>query len=367
MRQLTIGLRNALLSARVSIRPGIALLAVTIAGFSFAQEAPEAAAKPLKLFESGETLDVEITAPWRRLIREINNENPWPAQMTWTDETGQVHTVDITVERRGLTRQQVCNFPPIRLRMDKAVVKGTTFRGQKSLKMVTHCDKGDRWEQYYIKEMLAYLMFNRVTDLSFRVRPLAVRYVESEGGASQSPKFAFVIEDDGDVAKRNGLKKIEVFDIEPTQIEAGYASQYSLFQYMIGNVDWASLGGPGSEKCCHNAKMIGADPAGSLIPVPYDFDSAGLVDAHYAAPPEGLPIRNVTDRLFRGFCVHNSTLENARQQFLALEPEMFALVDNESRLSSRNGKIATRFLQAFFDTLKDDRAFQKEIIGKCRK
>ncbi len=36
--------------------------------------------------------------------------------------------------------------------------------------------------------------------------------------------------------------------------------------------------------------------------VPYDFDSSGLVNAHYAAPPEGLRVRNIRQRLYRGFC-----------------------------------------------------------------
>ncbi len=324
--------------------------------------------KPLKLFESAETLSIEIEAPWRRLQRDARNQDPYPATMTWTDETGRTVTVPVTVGRRGLTRQVVCPFPPIRIRMEKEDVKGTTFRGEKSLKMVTHCDKGDRFEQYYIKEYLAYLMYNRVTDLSFRVRALDVKYAESEGGSSQSGRFAFVIEDDSDVAKRNGMKKMGLYDIDPEQLEPVTGSRYALFQYMIGNVDWASLGGPGSEKCCHNAELIGAEGATeNLVAVPYDFDSAGLVDAHYAAPPEGLPIRQVTDRLFRGFCAHNSTLQQARQEFLGLESDMYAIVNDEPRLSSRNNKIITRFLDEFFEVLKDDGAFEEEITGSCRK
>ncbi|MDX1397911.1 MAG: hypothetical protein R3204_05230, partial [Oceanospirillum sp.] len=61
--------------------------------------------------------------------------------------------LDLTVERRGIKRQDACRFPPIRLRFEKDVVKGTAFRGEKSLKMVTHCEKSDRFDQYYILEM----------------------------------------------------------------------------------------------------------------------------------------------------------------------------------------------------------------------
>jgi hypothetical protein len=358
---------------QVRLPPGgllcLALILLTPLNPAVAQEEGAAAesAQPRKLFESSETLALTIRAPWRKLISDAGNEKPYPATMTYTDESGQAQTVDITVERRGLTRQRICAFPPIRLRFDKTQVKGTAFRGQKALKMVTHCDTGDRWEQYYVKELLAYRMYNRVTELSFRVRPLAVQYVEADGGSSRSPRFAFLIEDDSDVAGRNSLEKVDLLDIEPEQLEPQTANRLALFQYMIGNVDWSTLGGPGAELCCHNAKLMGANPTNDLIAVPYDFDSAGLVDAAYAAPNEGLPIVEVTDRLFRGFCVHNQTLESARHEFLALEPEIFALVRAESRLSPRNLKIMSRFLNEFFDTLKSDRAFNKEIIRRCRK
>lgn len=343
----------------------VAAIAIASATLAAQEKDDSGTPKPPGLFEKQGTLQIEIEAPWRRLIRDRKDEFPYEGTMTWTDEAGQ-HTVPVTVERRGLTRQRVCAFPPIRLRMDKAVVKGTAFRGQKSLKLVTHCDKGDRWEQYYVKEMLAYRMYNLMTELSFRVRPLDMSYIESEGGSSQT-RFAFAIEDDSDVAKRNGLEKLDVFEIDPKQLEPVQASRYALFQYMIGNADWSTLGGPGSEMCCHNAKLIGTSPDSQLVPIPYDFDSAGIVDAHYAAPNEGLPIRYVTDRLYRGFCAHNATLEAARQEILALESEIYALVQSEEQLSGRNVKVASRYLEEFFDTMKNDRAFEKEIIRACRK
>ncbi|MFC2096584.1 hypothetical protein ACFLQ3_02680 [Bacteroidota bacterium] len=43
-----------------------------------------------------------------------------------------------------------------------------------------------------------------------------------------------------------------------------------------------------------------------LIPVPYDFDFAGLVNADYANPAEVLDIENVTERYFLGLCRPNS-------------------------------------------------------------
>jgi len=323
--------------------------------------------KPEKLFSSTETLSVTLTLPWRDIVKSKDNQDPYPATIEFTDSLGQTQTLPLTVERRGLTRQVVCKYPPIKLRFEKETVKGTAFRGQKSIKMVTHCDKGDRWEQYYIKEMLAYFMYNLITERSFRVRPLSITYVDSDGGRPEKPRFAFLIEDIDDVAKRNDLEVLEIGEIDPADLESMDASRFALFQYMIANVDWSALSGPDSDECCHNAKLIGLDPKRDLYAIPYDFDSAGLVNAHYAAPNEKLSIKKVTQRLYRGFCVHNPTLDAARNEYLAEEQAIYAIVENESLLTKSSSKNALKFLGEFFDTLREPQNFQRYVIAKCRK
>jgi hypothetical protein len=336
---------------------------------AYAQDQVQAESNPEKekLFASQQALEVTLHAPWRDIVRHKQEQDPYPATIEFSDSLGQKHSIPLTVARRGVTRQTVCKFPPIRLRFDKESVKGTIFRGQKSLKVVTHCDKGSRWEQYYLKEMLAYRMYNLITERSFRVRPLSITYIDSEKNSADDPRFAFLIEDDSDVAKRNELKTLDIKIIQPTQLESLDGSRLALFQFMIGNADWSALKGPGVRDCCHNAKLIGLDPGSEIYAVPYDFDASGLVDAHYAVPNAGLPIRQVTQRLYRGFCVHNPTLETARQEFLAKEQGIYDFISGETRLKSRSVKVANRYLDEFFDILKNDYQFDKYIIQRCRK
>jgi hypothetical protein len=335
-----------------------------------AQEQQDGEPKPVKLFSSNDTLNVTLTAPWRDITRNEKNQDPYPAKIEYTDELGNTMTLDMTAQRRGLTRQRVCDFPPIKLRFEKEKVKGTTFRGQKSVKMVTHCKRPSRYEQYYILEMLAYRMYNLITDYSFRVRPLNVNYVDSKTGKTDESRFAFLIEDDSDVAKRNGLKKLEIPKIRPSQLEPKVTSEFSLFQYMIANVDWAALSGPDPKECCHNVKPIAPrplTPQDKIYPIPYDFDSSGMVDTHYAAPAQGLPIRSVTQRLFRGYCRQNSTLEDARKHFLTQEAAIMALISDENRLNKNTKKKTTKYIGRFFKTIKDPDDFERLIVKKCRK
>ena len=331
-------------------------------------EKENSAPKPAKLFTSSEPISVTISAPWRDLERKEKYQGTYPAKIEFTDELGNATSLNLTVERRGLTRQVVCRFPPIKLQFDKKVVKGTSFSGQKSLKMVTHCQKSSRFEQLYVLEMLAYRMYNIITDFSFRVRPLSVTYVDSKHGGQQGPKFAFLIEDDSDVAKRNGQKKLKIGRNKSNRLESREASNFALFQYMVSNLDWSALSGPDKDKCCHNAKLIGRDPLKEPVyAIPYDFDATGLVNAPYAVPPAKLPVKTVTQRLFRGFCVHNVTMEDTRQRFADNQGAILALVRDEPLLKSSSRKKALKYLEKFFDILQDDREFHKNIMAKCRK
>ena len=176
--------------------------------------------------------------------------------------------------------------------------------------------------------------------------------------------------DDSDVADRHDMKKIKIGRLKPSWLEPDVTSQLTLFQYMIGNVDWAALSGPDPQECCHNAKLIAVEPIqknGDIYPIPYDFDSAGFVDAPYAAPPQGLPIRRVTQRLYRGYCVSNPYMEDARKHILDQERPIMALVKEEPRLNSKTRSEAEGYLADFFEIIKDNRDWNRNIIEKCRK
>lgn len=356
----------------ISLARRACLVALFTMGSSLALQAQEpaeesTAPKPEKLFASNEVLAVTIHAPWKRLINDRKNPDPYPATIEFTDSLGQTQSLPMTVERRGITRQKLCKVPPIKLRFEKDAVKGTMFRGQDEIKMVTHCDKGDRWQQYYPQEMVIYRLYNQMTERSFRVRALSITYSDSEKGLVEDPQFAFLIEDDSDVGKRNDLVHLKLNKIKRAQLDPQESSLMALFQFMIANVDFEQTAGPKPDNCCHNTKLFGVDEASSIYSIPYDFDSAGLIDTHYAAPNENLRIDEVTDRLFRGFCIHNDTLEAARQKYLEQEQAIYALVDNESLLNARSKARMHKFLAEYFEILRDPEEYNEQIIQKCRK
>jgi hypothetical protein len=324
--------------------------------------AASAGARPL--FQTDTTLAVTLHAPWTDILKDTGNRSRHPATLEVLDPDGNSQRIEGTVETRGITRLRICRFPPLRIRFASGAANGTVFAGQRSLKLVTHCQNARRYEQYYVLELLAYRIYNQVSDDSFRVRPLSISY-QDRRGPPDGPRFAFLIEHVNEVARRSAASRVRRAELAPQEFDAAALTRLALFQYLIGNTDFEVLSGPQPNDCCHNVRVL--DAGRGLIALPYDFDSAGMVDASYAAPHERLPIREVRQRLYRGFCAHNDQLEPVRQEFLRHEPAIRALIEGEERLTSRNRTSTLRYIDEFYATLNSPLRFRAEVSGKCRR
>ena len=90
-----------------------------------------------------------------------------------------------------------------------------------------------------------------------------------------------------------GGRRIETKGIPQTHLDASSAVILGLFQFMIGNTDWSVPG-------LHNIELV-ETATGDYLGVAYDYDWTGAIDARYAEPAATLGIRNVRQRLWRGW------------------------------------------------------------------
>jgi hypothetical protein len=326
------------------------------------------------LFSDKAPLTLVLTAPFRTIVPAAKTRtDDYPATLQVGDGAGPAQTLAIQIRARGNTRRTAgyCQFPPIELRFgDKDQLKGTPFKGQKKLKLVTYCKNLPDYEQRIVLEHLAYRLYNVITPVSFRVRGAEVTYRDGPNDKGVT-RFGFVIEDLNDLADRNGEQPLEVAtrQITPAQFDQHQAARAALFEYMIGNLDWDFTAGPKDKACCHNTRLVAASdkpPLSRVQPVPYDFDYSGFVDSPYAGPPEGLPVDSVTERLYRGYCASTGEMESVIAEYRAHKAEMIGIVTSEPHLDGHFRDKTVRFLDGFFATLDDPGKVQSQIIQACR-
>ena len=213
-------------------------------------------------------------------------------------------------------------------------------------------------------EYSVYKLFNQLSPTSFRARLATVDYTEPSGKVSAS-RWGFFIEDLDDVARRNGLNDVRVPDrISLTQLEPAQAGRVALFMYMIGNLDWSMRAGPAGEGCCHNSRLLRA--AGTtLVPVPYDFDYSGMVDAPYAIPPEKIKVRNVRQRYYQGYCRHNASVVAAAAEMRSKRAALEAVYSQIPGLEERTRRKALAYLGSFFNEIATDEAVRTNVLKGC--
>ncbi|MFK7903587.1 MAG: hypothetical protein AB8B69_00605 [Chitinophagales bacterium] len=324
---------------------------------------PEELAANDLLFDSEEILELTLTTDLKAVKKDIGEERgSHPATITYQNEEGETITLDLKVKTRGNSRRSknMCDFPPLRLNFKRDATKESLFEGQNKLKLVAHCqDKGEDYKEYVIREHLVYKTYRLLTDKGFRVRLLKMTYVDSEDKDKTLERYGFIIESENFLAARVGGKMLKNKKIHAENTDRTMVDRVSIFQYMIGNLDW-------SVKENHNMKMCyiaGSSP----YCIPYDFDLTGIVNTEYALPPEMLAVNTVRDRLFRGYCRSPEEFEEAFKEFREIKDSLYALYTDSELLSEKYVKSTIKYLDDFYETINSSKSVKQEFLKKCRK
>jgi hypothetical protein len=194
---------------------------------------------------------------------------------------------------------------------------------------------------------------SRIVNVDFTVRGKKTKTYQIKG---------ILIEDVAKTAKRISGKVSTHPNVVPTALNDTAALRFDLFQLLISNTDF-------SKGYQHNSKLIYRNT--EYIPLPYDFDMSGVVDAPYAVVSkvgeDQLPIESVTERYYRGYCASKETTEFVRGEFISKEEKLLSLPDKlKGYLSDKDIEHIKSYLKEFFDILKNDNSFQREVLSRCR-
>lgn len=362
---------------RVRITEGMRFLKwLILLGSPLAVQAQEGAASDRHpLFQEHEVLKAVLTAPISQAYAQRHQEARiyFPGQWTYINENGETQRLEVSIRTRGHFRREVCELPPLQLNFKKSQVKGTLFAGQNKLKLVAPCKEGKRYQQYVILEYLAYRIYQILSDHSFTVRLVRLSYVDRDELLEPWTDIAFMIEDDKDMARRLDLDRLNVESVLYSQLDHARTAVVQLFQYLIANNDYSVIKPSGNDDCCHNIELLGIEdetqvemPDESVVPVPFDFDFSGLVNATYAAPPSQIPIRDVRFRYYYGLCVPRPILDEAVVKLQSKRAEILELIANTKQLDERLREKNIAFVEDFFEIIGDPETLNEEVIRRCR-
>ena len=303
-----------------------------------------------RLFDLEGILEISMKFSIKKLRNQTNDSTFLDSYLIFKNSDESLDTLDVGLRVRGNFRKENCFYPPARMRLKKREGKGNIFDGSRNLKIVFPCSTINNADAFIVKEYLCYQLYEEVSPYTFNTRLVKINFQNEDDRKDQTGQLlGFLIEDDDKVAER--------FDGEI--LEDSSAIRHDLFQFMIGNTDWSSL-------YQHNMKILKLDSK-TAIPLAYDFDMTGMVMPPYAEVSNLVEIRDVSQRLYRGFCRDGKLMKAIRDEFLKKEQLLFEEIKQfEPLLPKYDVKYMNNYLEEFFDILKDEKRFEYSILNVCR-
>ena len=321
----------------------------------------ETSRRPARMFRDAAPLSVTLTGNFRELFRDRDTMTVRrdSATITFAGEAGPV-TVPVLLATRGhfRLRPATCEFPPLKLFFDKATTKKTPFGGNGSLKLITHCNKGERYEQNLLLEHGIYRAYNRLTEVSHRSRLARVTYADTRDAKRTITRYGFFLEDDGDMARRNGGRLLPMMGAGLDEMDPALLDLVTVFEYLIGNTDWSVL-------MIHNIRLVQIEGHPYFLPVAYDFDWSGVVNAPYARPDPKLGTRTVRERVYRGACRPMEELAPTLARVMERRDSIREAFTSLPDLDPKRLEDALRYLDEGFETIGRPKEFRHEQDRAC--
>lgn len=264
----------------------------------------------------------------------------------------------VRIEPRGVDRKTHCDLAALMVNFKNAA--SPLLSPLKRLKLVGSCNSGKTNEEFLLKEFLVYKIYNLLSVMSFRVRLLYITYNDSRGKIKPFSQYGFLIEDMKDMVARNNCVEIKNKAFANEALNKYQITFVSIFQYMIGNTDWA-VGN------YHNIKLMvpKSDTLARPYPVPYDFDFCGLVDAPYAAPDENADIQYVTERFYMGYPRTIEELQIIINVFKEKRESIVLEIKSFPFLNDKITKNMARYIEQFYQVTDNKNSIGAAFIHKA--
>jgi hypothetical protein len=270
------------------------------------------------------------------LITDKKMADYQPAKLTTADGK----TYEAGIKPRGKFRRRISVIPPLKIKVKKKMLQAEGLDTLNELKLVLPTTLDEAGNERVIREYLAYRMYEQVATYHVRARLINLTLINT--GAQHEQKYlvkAILLEDEEETVARNGGTLIERYGLTADSLVAEQAALMVVFQYMVGNTDWGISDS-------RNVRLIETAP-GQIVPVPFDFDFCGFVDAPYASPASETGLRSVRERYLMAGNLSEAALKKAAET-LHQKRQLFTDLCRNGQVSRKVAENCVKYLDAFF-------------------
>ncbi|NRB47819.1 MAG: hypothetical protein HRU41_09090 [Saprospiraceae bacterium] len=289
-----------------------------------------------------EVVKVDLSYDVRAVDENRRDDSSYPGTLSFRDQQGSKQDWKVNISLRGAFRRIHCDErPPLRIDFRKEDLEEQGLLPFDDFKLVTYCMGDDIVaKEALVREYLAYKLYNELSDISFRAQLLKINFKDINTGETKS-QLGFIIEDTAQLrARSNSSKSEEKRILNKEEFDSYYLQTTALFQYMIGNTDWGLT-------YSKNIKYFRKD--NKVIPVPYDFDFAVIVDAPYAVPRDDNDGDYHYGRLYRGFKEETQVLQPVIDNFISKKEGLVNVIRNCKQLRPGSRRKMIAYLMSFFE------------------
>ena len=313
--------------------------------------------KYLDLSEKDDILEVSLKFDLANFLKKPDRSRSFDGIITIPMSETDTLNRKVIIRYRGESRYERCSFPPMRVTLKKPVYEVSGSGRIKKIKLVNQCNRGSAFEEYIIWECLVYKIHNVITDTSYRVRLIKVNFIDKEDKRKPLTQFGIFIEPKDLLAKRTNTVVVNTSALTQRDIIPEMIDMMAIFNYMVSNWDWSV---PGQ----HNLSILKTNQfglSGLGIPVPFDFDLTGIVNADYAIPPPALGIESNRDRIFTRICRPVEVYRKALMKFIDKKEEIYSVGNDYPYLSRGSKRDIIGSLDQFYNQLENQRSIDRLI------
>lgn len=313
------------------------------------------------LFDSDTPLNCVLKFDIKKFQKEKRFEKYQPVDFYLLVNNKTIIKKKSRIKARGIFRKEHCSLPPYWLNLRRVKEKYNQRNINDKYKVVCHCNYNSNYEDYILKEYLAYKIYNILTDYSFRVRLVKFTYVDTGRKNKTYQRWGFIIEPTNQMAKRLNGVQLKLNTIGMYHTDREITDLVSMNAYMMGNTDWSIAGR-------HNIKLVKLmdESKPALIPIPYDFDYTGFVNTEYARPAEGSGISTVRQRVYVGPCREITDYQITTQHMQLKKKEILELIDDFEPLKKHIRTDIRIFIEDYFNFVERTNFFKYHIDIDCR-